>query len=60
MDNDIEYVDILTGKICRQFMLITCINWSVRSSSRRGGDGVNWMDMLRYFSQLRVSLYYST
>ena len=33
------------------------INWQVRSSIRRGGDGVKWLNGgYRYFSQLRVPL----
>ena len=48
------YVDILTGEN------VSSIYWSVRSTTKRGGDGVkgeNWR--FRYFSQLRASLYQS-
>ena len=39
---DIGYVDILTGGNLSSIYVanMDLINWSVRSSSRRGGDGV--------------------
>ena len=38
----IEYVDILTGKMCCKFRLLmwASFNWSVGSHSMRGVDGV--------------------
>ena len=35
------YVDIMTGGKCRQSSLLT---WSIRSSSRRGGDGIKGVE----------------
>ena len=51
---------IITGKICRQFSLLTwkMVYWSAPSFSRRAVDVVNWMEgENRLFSPLRVSLY---
>ena len=40
------YVDIMTEENCRQFANIDIIYWSVCTSSRKGGDGVQWLDQL--------------
>ena len=45
---DIEYVDILTEENLSSFQTVNMdlIYWSVRSSSRRGGNGVKEVDWL--------------
>ena len=53
-------MDILTGEnfSFNKIATMKLIYWPVRSSSRRGGDGVKRINgKHRYFSQLRVSLY---
>ena len=57
---DILYVDILTGEnfSFNKIATMKLIYWPVRSSSKRGGDGVKRINgKHRYCSQLRVSLY---
>ncbi len=55
------YVDIMTGEKLSSFYVANkkLVYCSVRSSSRRGGDGVkgSWKGGNRYFSRLHVSHY---
>ncbi len=56
-------VEILTGEKSSSIQLdnMEHIYWSVRPSSKRGGDGIKGVDGgYRYFSQLKVLLYHST
>ena len=52
------YYDGRNIENCRQFANMEPLNWSVYSSSSRGGDGLNGLEEGNlYFSPLRVSIY---
>ena len=50
---DVEYSEIMTGKYCCQFSLLTC-NWFIGQFVHPvGEEGMGWKGN-RYFSPLRV------
>ena len=44
------------GKNCRQFCLLILVNWSVRLSSRRGGDKKGWMKVSLFQPAASITL----
>ena len=52
------YGYIIGGNFVVNLAIMDLIHWSVRSSSRKGGNGVKGMNGRdRYFRQLQISLY---